>query len=682
MTGQPSPGSGQDAPGQPKGSRASDDKPGNDGEATPAPDQPEPDPSPPHPPEPGEPPAPEPDNPPPVEQDQRRYRDRVIADEEEWRQRQRSLRDLAEEEAEASIGRDRIGRDSVHVTGGNSYRAERDIWISTGSREVAQIRYLTPDETGLLATCLVESPSHAELAEALELESLVFLRGAEGTGRQMAALAALLTWGQEQQRANGQTRVGIIHKAGATFLHPGPELEESTGYVFDVADERNAAGFDADAGLLKSLSADRHCRVVVLTPAAWTGLPGHSVDYRPPAVIDVFRRWLEHESGRSGVDIEILDGLVAEIDDELASGSSPCQAMELARRLVKGLKAGRSAAELRAEFPKRRRGDIRRRLDEHRPVLGRCFLTSAAVLSGLPETRVSQAAMSLAEHINRLESTEDEALLPAWQNLGLWLDYAEAVVRPGQEPGAGPTVHLKRRIEYPTLRVLWEDQPAVRRPLMDWLREIAETSTPQAQAKAAHAVGVLATFDFDTVNEAFIGPWSRSRYLLKHRLAAMVLESAVGNPDIAPRVHKELRTLADGTLSQQLTAIHALGSRIGLRDPGMALRELRKMGRSQRAEVCKAAAGAIGNLYSSDTASVVLSELNSWVDSGTPRRSADLGTGLRPAGYGGRNGSRAVASQETASRRCSSGKPREAMAQFAAALREEPGHEILPTSRA
>ena len=326
---------------------------------------------------------------------------------------------------------------------------------------------------------------------------------------------------------------------------------------------------------------------------------------------------MEHEAELARVDVLLPDEMTAEIDDDLRLENSPGKAAQLARWLVAGLKAGRTPAELRAELPRRKREDIRRRLDAGGPVLGRCFIASAVVLNGLPESTVSAAAMDLAKHINNVDSVMGEQWLPAWQHLGSWLEYADATTSRAQVAGVAPTVHLRRRVEIATLRVLWEDQPMIRQPLMAWLRGIAESNNQQARTKAAHAAGVLATFDFDAAVANFITSWSRSRRLRDRRLAAMMLESAVGNPDIAPRVYRLLRDLASGTGGARLIAAHAFGSRIGLSAPDTALRELRKIALSRDAEVAKAVAGSIGNLYSVDTAVQILDELVRWVSSGS-----------------------------------------------------------------
>jgi hypothetical protein len=138
------------------------------------------------------------------------------------------------------------------------------------------------------------------------------------------------------------------------------------------------------------------------------------------------------------------------------------------------------------------------------------------------------------------------------------------------------------------------------------------------QTKAAHAAGILATFDFDFARARLLDPWAKSRKFRDHHSATMMLESAVaGDRDILPRVRDLMRKLANGTRGQRLVAADAYGSSIGLNAPGLALRDLRSIALGRDIEVSKTVAGSIGNLYSKATAGEIIKELVSWVSSGS-----------------------------------------------------------------
>ncbi len=569
---------------------------------------------------PEDPPRPGPDRPEKAERDERPYLKRAEDDERQWQQRKQNLDDLDEEDG-ARAGRDWIGRDANRVTGGGSiFNASGNITFGSAGQGLGQpVIYLSRKDADRLVGCLVKPGSQAELAAALDREPLLLLRGATGTGRATAAFAALLDWVRTADPSASDAdpvHVGIIRASAAQRVHP--ELRKQHGYVFDMSLVYDQSRLEGVTERLRYHAEERQCRVVALVPGAWPDRSLRTVDHVPPAAVEVFRRRLECEARSAGVDEHRLDPLRAEIDDDLRLENSPGKAAELACLLVAKLAAGSSLDELREALPRRARDDIGRRLAEGGPVLGRCFMTSAAVLNGLPEVIVSDKAMKLAEHINQVDSVEGEQRPPAWQHLRGWLEYADATTRPAGAAGAGPTVHLRRRAEKATLRVLWEEQPTIREPLIAWLRETAEDGDPSVQTKAAHAAGILATFDFAAAIGKFVTPWTRSRKLRDYRIAAMVLESAVGDRDVAPLVYAKLAELVDGTRGERLVAAHALGSRIGLSAPDRALPALRKIALGRDAEVSRAVAGSIGNLYSSESAAWILRELTEWVTSGSP----------------------------------------------------------------
>jgi hypothetical protein len=556
----------------------------------------------------------------PEERDQRPYLARAKDDEREWRERRRNLLNLDEEQFTAPVGRDWIGRDSINAAGNaRIFAAGNMTLINIDTREQAsEIQYLAEAEIAWLLERMVDPPSQVELSMLLDRDPLVFLRGAEGTGRRTSAVAALADWVHKVE-GNGQPgQVGYIPDNVSLFLRIKSQLRKNSGYIFDVTDSRLAKEFEAHAVGLRHSAVERGYRIVILVPVSWSYLTGQIVDHHPPAADQVFRRWIEQEALAAGVDASIIDELQDDINGELHAQDSPGRAKQLAHRLVTRIQAGWSLDQLRAELPEQVRADIRRRLEEDEPALGRCFLTSATVLNGLPETVVSDAAMKLAEHINDYRPVTDEKRIPAWQSLGVWLKYADAATSPGEGAGSGPTVHLKRSAEIPTLQILWAEQPTIRQPLTDWLRETAESSNSRVYTKAAHAAGVLAAFDFEVAEEKLITPWSKSRRLRDYRLAAMVLESAVRDPGAAPRVHERVAELADSEKrGDRLIAAHAIGSRIGLDAPSIAMRELRKLALGRDAEVGKAVAGSIGNLYSAGTAAMILEELSTWIESHT-----------------------------------------------------------------
>ncbi|MEU9840464.1 hypothetical protein AB0C69_14715 [Actinomadura sp. NPDC048032] len=267
-----------------------------------------------------------------------------------------------------------------------------------------------------------------------------------------------------------------------------------------------------------------------------------------------------------------------------------------------------------AEFPDRVREEVRQRLSERRPILSRCFIASVAVLHGMQESTVSRAALDLADHIDTAWKREDKKRpLPAWEDLRTWLDRAGAVTR-SMPRGGGRIVELQQRTRArTTLQVLWEEQPTIREPLMAWLDVLAHSR--DTAIRAAHAVGLFATFDFATVNERFIRPWSKSDSRQDQRLAAWVLEAAAQEPALEPRVREHLRLLSRGTRGEVMVAVRAHGSHLGADDLTDALRVFGTASRRSGRGTADAVATSLSFLYSAGTAIEIVETLADWAES-------------------------------------------------------------------
>jgi hypothetical protein len=550
----------------------------------------------------------------PEERGRQSYLDRVDDEERDWFRRQQNLRDLDGEQGSGSAGRDWIRGDRVSGDG-KVYNVRGNAWFyqSAGADRETPILYMQHNDVEQLRTCLVAPPGQTDLQNALGRWSLVFLRGAEGTGRRVAALDALLTWANASVVDEETSNVGLI-MAKPPFRDPVPDLRKGCGYVLETSSVGGGAwDMLTFAENLRHAAEKRECRIVIIVSSDRSSLPGHVVDHSAPHAPAVFDCWLKYEAEQAGIDSNLLDEMRPEIDNDLQRVTSPVHAVNLARALIYGLRNGRTLEELRAELPTQRLESVRHRLAEDKPVLGRCFLTSVAVLNGVQESQISRAALNLAEKIKSVRSIKTEAQQPAWEKLDTWLDYAAASISP-QKAGGGRVVRLKRPEEKETLQVLWEDHPSIREPVIGWLKDLVkDIKQRDVQIKAAHAAGIIATFDFDIAKEAFLDPWASSHSYQDHRCAGMMLEFAAGDADVLPRVHELLRKFAHGTRRESLVAAHAYGSRIGLYAPEIALRYLRNIAFGRDIEVSKIVANSVGNLYWKGTAERIIREIANWV---------------------------------------------------------------------
>ncbi|MGC4954966.1 hypothetical protein ACLQ2P_17255 [Actinomadura citrea] len=562
-------------------------------------------------------PGPEGDERDPGWSDGRRFYQRVAEDEREERQRRESLRSLEAGGLGTAIGRDWIDSISYEVSGGTLQNAQRDLYVFETAKEKRSvwIRYMPKQAAERLVPDHIASISSLpELQRALQHSPVVHVRGTEETGRLTAALTALLQWCPPDATAGSadESPVGLLRAEGSlTLIHPA-DLRPRHGYVIEVEKGRSP---DAELAGLEDLAVKRGCRLVLLVSAHGPAPFGTVIEHRPPAATEVFKRRFDQEASAYGVKPHLLTGTALQaVEGQLAEETSPRKAVDHACRLARGLAEGRTADEVIAEFPDRVREAVRQRLSERRPILSRCFVASVAVLHGMQETTVSRAALDLADRIDAAWKREEKKrLLPTWEDLQSWLDRAGAVARSMPE-GGGRIVELQQRTRArTTLQVLWEEQPTIREPLMAWLDGLAHRW--ETAIRAAHAVGLFATFDFATVDERFIRPWSKSDSGQDQRLAAWVLEAAAREPALEPRVREHLRLLSRGTRGEVLVAIRAHGSHLGAADLTDALRVFGTASRRFSRGTADAVATSLSFLYSAETALEIIGALADWAES-------------------------------------------------------------------
>lgn len=540
--------------------------------------------------------------------------DSIAAETEDLRWRADSLRGLFGALA-AEAGRDLIGQMSTRVSGGGDLNhISGDVTVNLSDRDFVEVSYLRCADADTLMECFVPPRSQRTLTQLVEREGLVFLAGVEGTGRSTAALAALIEWTRSTghgHAADGVERIGVIHGRGGRGAFP--ELRPAHAYLLDDTHEEWAR----DTDHLRDLVAKVESRLVVLVSRRRADSPGPTAEHQPPPATEVFHRRLETAGRVVDIDPRLPGEIVKEISEAIDGESSPRHAVDRAWEIAQGVKEGRSYEALLAELPKRLSEHIRGRLDQSQPIVGRCFMAGVAVLHDLPEFTVSEAALKLADHIYvAWHVKEENRTPPAWEQLDRWLEYAGATVHHSAHASGGRVVRLNRRTApAATIRVLWEDHPTIREPLIRWLCELGEHPDSAVQIKAAHTVGKLATLDFDTIRARFLTPWTVSRRFGDHRLAALALEAAAQDPAMVFTVHEHLRALAkSGGAGARAVAIQAYGSSVGVNAIGEALQTLRQVSATLAVRRNQDAARSIAYLYSARTASTIVRELVSWVE--------------------------------------------------------------------
>ncbi|MGW5689133.1 hypothetical protein [Nonomuraea sp. NPDC003754] len=551
------------------------------------------------------------------EPDNQSIRNEMTASGQEWLERRQNLDDLFADERPSVGTRDLIGRVRNRVKKGNIWLAQGDIHVDQGrAQPTATIHELTENEIEDLRRTLVPTQSQVDTRRLLDSERLVLLSGSAETGKATTATAALLDW---------CGRASWIIPHGASTPNPRDwELESGHGYLLDLVDTPDAV--DRVTTNLKRAGVNADCRMIVLVPEHIHSSVAPVIEHDAPPNTRIFAKHLSVQA--SGVRLAPEDQRL--LDEELRAHSAPWQVVELAKQVAATQEAGTSIEVMLNRRFHRMRAKVGEDLEKRRPTLGRCFMTSIAVLHGLPEAEISGAALALAERLDE-KWRRDHSPKPVqlWEKLPLWLSYVDAEATPAG-PGGGRNIRLRRpKLAAVMLRVIWEDQPTIRESLVDWLRWLGGEGSSHTRIKVGHAVGKLATFDFALVNERFLEVWSQSRRSRDHQLAALALEAAAEDPSMTRRVHLHLRSMIQGSDAKKAIAIRAYASSVGLSAPDQALAAFRNLVLTKGVKFQQDVAQSIAYLYRVDTAHTIVNHLTDWVSYGGPagHRSAALAFG-------------------------------------------------------
>lgn len=531
---------------------------------------------------------------------------RIRQEEDILRLRLASLRKLNTGK-DVNAGRDWFGGHVNHAAdGGRIYGAGRDFYtynaISSDGPPV-QTAPLAREHMERLRGCLVATESQTRLTTLLASEPLLLLRGSRETGRTTTAIAALLDVAKSCHRL--MIRDQPIHVSAA-------DLENGAGYVLLADESAWTSRLDEIADHLSDVALRAECRIVILAGLG-CDLPHRVVDHVQPAADEVFRRTLAYLLGDPDAwDTHQLN--TYNIATRL-SGRRPLEALRLAERLADGLRQNQTIREVLDNEPYVTQTQLREYLNEGPTRFGRCFLVSSAVLHGLPEPVVSEAALNLAQQMldgTKEEQEPDDA--PVWEQLETWLSYSGISAVKGDRPGEGRRVHLRDELARLLLPMIWEELPAVREHLYAWLRDLGKNSDEHVRIKVAHAVGLLATCDFDLIEREFLDGWSKESKVGPKQLAAWALEAAASDPEIRRRVDALLRIWAEiGPYERRTTAAIAYGSQIGLQNVNDVLASFRRITLTTKSYwLCDAVARSIADIYEESTARPIATELARW----------------------------------------------------------------------
>ncbi|HEU4347696.1 MAG TPA: hypothetical protein VFR35_07900, partial [Actinoplanes sp.] len=440
--------------------------------------------------------------------------------------------------------------------------------------------------------------------------------------------------------------------AGALADLPVDKLPAGSGFVLEATETRVLIALrPQNLADLSERLREAGSRLVVVTDAERAAEHGSRPVWRalgaPPDAYELTLRHLADRLGSREQGAELLDRaeVAAQLKDMAPGTFDVHRLVELAADLAESARGRGVLADAIERFEARADQAVEQWFDSdelaepHRKAL----VLALAVLNGMSHDAVSRAATLLEQHwraqepaaapgTRRRREPRRERLKAARARLthetrGTRYGAATLEIASFWDPG------------YPErlLRHYWLEHDYDRDLLLEWLREVADDVEVAVGIRAAGAIGLLATFAFDTVRRDVIVPWAGSGKGDERELAVAALAMPARTAGTAART---MRLVADWASrdaeAQRTAAVRALGGSVGaVLDPGPdAL--LAKLAVGADGRLATAIGDSIGELLAAaapDRQHTLLSLLNDWSAEGRRGRQAAGVLGFLQVGW-------------------------------------------------
>ncbi|MGH8931052.1 MAG: hypothetical protein ACRDZO_10620 [Egibacteraceae bacterium] len=437
----------------------------------------------------------------------------------------------------------------------------------------------------------VETSAYRNLVERLAQCRVQVLRGPDGSGRTTTAFLALdrviYPFGQMDHGADSESDVEMLDSALDPDAITKDDLQEGHGYLLDRSNTDLEGQLNlAFLGQLKTLARDCEAFLVLIVGDRarldQDNLGDYLVLQDRPAPTEMLKAHLRCLEG--GTDVPWTGELRDEVKRELEAAPAPGQVAELARYLAGEAIHKLSGDDILAGFGERLIERARTKLarpfgddDKGEPrsraevLCRRAQLIACAVLDRMPLVTVMDAAVSLARLLHDVQTGGRPLPRPVFSGTvdGL-LEYAEATDHSDDEApdedDVTRRIRMRPGLAAAVLGIAWRDYDTVRKPLLDWLEELALHRDQALRVRAPIAIGKLASYDFEYIFENIIHQWADCRDCHTHwQAAAWALEMAAHDPLLTVRVRDRVRRWCHGrSFFRQRTALFAFTTMIGV----------------------------------------------------------------------------------------------------------------------
>ncbi|MFF7360223.1 hypothetical protein [Streptomyces sp. NPDC008125] len=498
--------------------------------------------------------------------------------------------------AYANVDGDVVGRDKY-------------VLVVGGGRE--RLRPLSPVLRDRARHAYEEAPGYEEARSELARQSIVVLRGADGLGKTATAVRLLLPCRGPVYHLDSRVDfASLVDRIDAPAGDGnGIGIEPGAGFLLDrPVDAANLRG-EIYERLQTALLDAGAVMVVTLTDTdvSDSELLSGVVDLvRPPTHLGIVRRYLRWRFGVPEAERILADAEVAALIDEHLDANATCRsASDLATFLHDEYWSGDpELGRIRTRMARRGVETFEIWADGLTDPFVRCFSLALAVLNGLPQEEIDEAARRL---VRRLDSVRSPAV--AKEGAGR---YAPLTVF---DPLALPTRKLLARLrarridtaaargcleyqdpEYPrqVIAHAWSGYP-IQDVLLGWLGELITEGSDEVRVYAAVALGGLLPPSFPYLSRKVLEKWAFHTDARLREAVGYALATGIRDPELRPKIE----ALAAGWFSdRQLPLGQATAARMyGLTSATAGVREnIARLARLSTVDVASVAT-AIGDGY-------------------------------------------------------------------------------------
>ena len=515
---------------------------------------------------------------------------------------------------EARVTGDIVSGERIHKTkfagpvSGPVHTGSGAIHSGTSQREgvVVGVERVLREDLTKIRLVYVASPTYEQARQVLAEKHVLILWGQAHWGKWTTALHLL----------------SALHAEAIFEINPdvnledlrSSEIESKRGYVIDTLAPDSAEKLNVFVlNRVSSRLIEQHSHLVVtvdgrvhLSKEALSGYLVASSDVPDRGqLLEKHLAWYLTDADKLARAHELSQ--TEAVQHLLSTHLLPGEIDRLAELLAGVARGGLKLEEALARFKAHARQQVEAWFEAHTDLEERTFMLSVAVLNGANYQAVVEADERLQSLI-KPPSAEGE--LPVTdlvfgRTRSQWVKTVCAHPVQGYEEaefGRSPVELIV--LDNPTfqpavLHHAWHEYDRLRRPMLDWLRDMGFHPGFDVRTRAAAAVGELSKYNFGCIRREVLLPWANNQDSRARAAAALALGIPAWEGEFAPQVLGLLHHWSTLRNNWRLcwTAAATYGGLAGLRFPDTALRDFHTIAQAEDLRLFRVLSRSVANLF-------------------------------------------------------------------------------------